>query len=426
MRAESARPGLRSPFMALLILLGPLCLHFDNVSALSMLQDTVIRKVDKPLHAGTATLTPELSIGLIEGAEEYLFGDVSELAVGPDGSIYVFDRQVPALRKYDARGKFVRTFGRKGQGPGEYLSGGGLVVLPDGRVLLWDTGTWRINIYSPAGESLVSMPTPSGMGGNSSLVTSRSLVVDSTGQIYVRRQLLDRQKPGNARSVWLRMKTNGAADTIAVPDLGVTTPTVSARSTNSSSSSNVPFAPRAITSFSPPGYFVTAFPSRYAFELRPVGSAHQIVSIRRSVEARRVSAEERSAARSRIEAQMRVTDPGWNWNGPEIPRTKPFFENIAIGADGRIWVAVIPEVAARRGSVGIGGGVISPRAPAGTKPLPPAPALYDVYEANGTFLGEVAVPPRVNLAFRRGDYVWGTAYDEDDVTTVRRYRIAWR
>ena len=66
---------------------------------------------------------------LIEGAEEYLFGDITELAVAPDGSIYVFDRQVPALRKYDAKGKFVRTFGRKGQGHGEYLSGGVLAVL---------------------------------------------------------------------------------------------------------------------------------------------------------------------------------------------------------------------------------------------------------------------------------------------------------
>jgi hypothetical protein len=223
------------------------------------------------------------------------------------------------------------------------------------------------------------------------------------------------------------MKTNGQADTIAVPELGVTTPSVSARSTNSSSSSNVPFAPRAITTFTPPGYFITAFPSRYAFELRPVGAARQIVSIRRSVEPRRVSADERNAARSRIEAQMRVTDPGWSWNGPDIPNTKPFFENIALGADGRIWVAVIPETGVRKGSINIGGaGASQPRAPGALKPLPPAPALYDVYEANGTYLGEVTIPARVNVAFRRGDYVWGTAYDEDDVTTVKRYRIAWR
>jgi putative ABC transport system permease protein len=41
----------------------------------------------------------ELTIGVLDGAEEYVFGDIVEVAAGPDGSIYVFDRQVPALRK---------------------------------------------------------------------------------------------------------------------------------------------------------------------------------------------------------------------------------------------------------------------------------------------------------------------------------------
>jgi hypothetical protein len=49
-----------------------------------------------------------------------------------------------------------------------------------------------------------------------------------------------------------------------------------------------------------------------------------------------------------------------------------------------------------------------------------------VFEPDGTWLGQVEIPPRVSTMVRRGDLVWGVGYDEDDVATVRRYRIVWR
>jgi hypothetical protein len=391
--------------------------------------DTVVKSATKPVHAGKAALQPEVTIGLVEGAEEYLFGDITELAVAGDGSIYVFDRQVPALRKYDSKGKFVRTLGRKGQGPGEYLSGGGLAVLPDGKVLLWDTGTWRINVYSPEGEYIRSLPTPSGFTGTGTLVTSRSLLVDSAGAIYVKRILRMPRRMEISRTVWVKMRSDGTVlDTIPVPELGVETPSVTAQTTNSSSSANVPFAPRALTALSPFGYFVTAFPNRYAFELRPLKPARQIVSVRREVQPERVSAEERNDARSKIESQMRRVDPGWNWNGPDIPRFKPAFENVAIGTDGRVWVAVVQETAPRSGgSFGIGsgraGGQVVRPTPSNE---PPKAGLYDVFERDGTYVGQVALPLRFTAVFRRGDQLWGIGYDEDEVATVKRFRVAWR
>jgi hypothetical protein len=391
--------------------------------------DTVVKNAVKPLHA-KASLQPEVSIGVIEGAEEYLFGDVTELAVAPDGSMYVFDRQVPALRKYDAKGKFVRTFGRKGQGPGEYLSGGGLAVLPDGKVLLWDTGTWRINVYSADGESLRSLPTPSGMSGTGTLVTSRSLLVDTAGAIYLKRSLRTPRQLDLSRTVWVKMRGDGVVlDTIPVPDLGLATPSISAQTSNASSSANVPFAPRTLTALSPFGYFVTAFPSRYAFEFRPAKAARRIVSVRRDVQPQRVSADERAEARSKVESQMRRVDPGWSWNGPDIPRFKPAFENVAVGADGRVWIAVVQETGPRiGGTIGMGSGRAGTtqvaRAPASNEQ--PKPGLYDVYERDGTYIGQVALPVRFTAAFRRGDQVWGVGYDEDDVVTVKRFRIVWR
>lgn len=146
--------------------------------------DTLVKNVPRPLHEGVANLVREVRFGVADGAEEYLFGNVTEMAVDSDGSMYVYDAQVPALRKYDANGRFLRTFGRGGQGPGEYRSAGGLAILPDGRVLLWDSGNWRFNVYSRDGDVLPSWPTPSGATG-ASLGTSRALMVDTAGRIHV-------------------------------------------------------------------------------------------------------------------------------------------------------------------------------------------------------------------------------------------------
>jgi hypothetical protein len=95
-------------------------------------RDTVVRNADRPLHPGVATLVEELSIGVADGAEEYIFGGIADVALGRDGSLYVFDRQVPIVRHYDASGKFLRNIGRAGSGPGEYRSASGIATTPDG------------------------------------------------------------------------------------------------------------------------------------------------------------------------------------------------------------------------------------------------------------------------------------------------------
>jgi hypothetical protein len=104
-----------------------------------------------------------------------------------------------------------------------------------------------------------------------------------------------------------------------------------------------------------------------------------------------------------------------------------------VGLDGRIWVPLVPEVTPNVGSVngpgGVGIGRGAPRPPAPSRrpsEAKPRPALYEVFEPDGTYLGQVQVPPRVSTVVRRGDYVWGVAYGEDDVASVKRYRIVWK
>ncbi|KPK57062.1 MAG: hypothetical protein AMS21_11975, partial [Gemmatimonas sp. SG8_38_2] len=100
-------------------------------------QDTVgdtvvIRTVAGSVWGDTAVLVADVTIGQFDGPDEYMFGSIRSLAAAPDGSIYLFDSHVPALRKYAPDGTYLATFGREGGGPGEYKQpDGGLTVLPD-------------------------------------------------------------------------------------------------------------------------------------------------------------------------------------------------------------------------------------------------------------------------------------------------------
>ena len=54
----------------------------------------VVRTVAGSVWGDTARLVPEVSIGMLDGPEEYMLGSVVSLAMGGDGTIYAMDRQL--------------------------------------------------------------------------------------------------------------------------------------------------------------------------------------------------------------------------------------------------------------------------------------------------------------------------------------------
>jgi len=410
------------------------CIHFLSMlftiatvaGAQGATRDTVVRNADRPMHPGIATLVEELSIGVADGAEEYIFGDIADVALGRDGSLYVFDRQVPIVRHYDASGKFLRNIGRAGSGPGEYRSASGIATTPDGRLLVWDTGNWRINVYSANGDVLTQWTTPSGMSGSGTAQFSRAIFVDTAGIVTTRKMIFDRN-PENRPTIWVRFRPDGTpADTIhepPAPELGK----LSARADRVSTSSPVPFAPIRYVALSPFGYLVAGYPNRYAFEIHQPGRA--VVSVRRDVKPEPVTRAERAEGRKNIEDRMRQTDPNWSWNGPDIPDSKPLYYGLIVGHDGRIWISLTrgtePKIGGISSTSGVGPGV--PRAPRPAADREASkPTLYDVFEPDGRYLGQVQSPAGTSAVVRKGDRVWAVAVGDDDVPRLKRYRIAWK
>ena len=399
----------------------------DWTTATDTVGDTVIVRTTGGSDAASAqALTPEITIGDTEGADEYTFGGITEVEVGETGTIYVFDRQVPALRMYDTAGKHIRLVGRKGGGPGEYEAANGLAVHRNGRITLWDAGKASINVYTPSGEPDTSWSVPGGGG----FYTSNGLYVDTAGNTYIRTNIADPPKTANVpqgRVFGLTglVKWNAAGevvDSLAPPENPVEPAYIIAQNKGSTSRSSVPFSTGFVWTFSPYGYFVSARTDRYAVTIsHPTG---RITRIERDIAAVAVNDDERADAELIATAQMRGTDPAWRWSGGSIPSTKPFLRSILAAEDGRIWVSVaqpgerVPE--AER--------TVPPPAQTGQRPRIPdpkwrQPLVYDVFEPDGLYLGRIKAPAKTTFRAMRGDHVWAVTRDSLDVEQIVRYRV---
>jgi hypothetical protein len=93
-------------------------------------------------------------IGTMEGAEETAFAEISDVAVDSRGDIYVGDGKLCEVRKFAADGRHLLTFGRKGQGPGEFQSVKTVSVGPEGQIILFDDMMQRLSEFSEDGRLL--------------------------------------------------------------------------------------------------------------------------------------------------------------------------------------------------------------------------------------------------------------------------------
>jgi len=267
--------------------------------------DTVtVRTVAGRVWGDTVDLVAEVRIGTMEGDDEYILGNPTQLAIAPDGTIYVLDRQVPVVRAYGPDGTFLRNLGRDGGGPGEYKNPDGLAVLPDGRVLVKDPGNARIQVFGPSGE-------PDGtwwyIGGWN---TSHRFYVDTAGNSYALVLLEAGLPPWEWQYGLTRWNRNGELeDTVPAPTWDFERPQVTAQRENSSSSTNIPFSPNTTFALSPFGYMVGALSTEYRIDLYR-GGDEGVLRIERAWDPVPVLAEEREEQERRISENFRRQYPG--------------------------------------------------------------------------------------------------------------------
>jgi hypothetical protein len=134
----------------------------DEMGRCSYLSWTTAIALIVPAHAhGQSAPTYEkvCQIGVVSGAPEYVFGRIADVAFGVNGEIVVLDNMHSEVRVFDADGRFLRTFGRSGEGPGEFLSGTRLLIRGD-HVIVLDPFQRRLVTFTHSGEHVDTRRLP--------------------------------------------------------------------------------------------------------------------------------------------------------------------------------------------------------------------------------------------------------------------------
>lgn len=99
---------------------------------------------------------PSLTIGVVEGRDEYQFSSVRGAVRLSDGRIAVLDGGTRQLRIYAADGSHVSSSGRRGSGPGEFQLPTQLTRLSGDTLLVWDAQRQTRSWFNPEGRFITS------------------------------------------------------------------------------------------------------------------------------------------------------------------------------------------------------------------------------------------------------------------------------
>jgi sugar lactone lactonase YvrE/4-amino-4-deoxy-L-arabinose transferase-like glycosyltransferase len=107
------------------------------------------------------------------------------LAVGPDGNLYIGDRENNRIVVMSPDGSILRTWGKRAaQGqppePDEFSDIVDLAVGPDGNIFVMDLGANRLQVFDPQGTLLKSIP-----GSSLGTSSANGIAVGPDGTLYV-------------------------------------------------------------------------------------------------------------------------------------------------------------------------------------------------------------------------------------------------
>ena len=94
------------------------------------------------------------TIGGLDAEENLSFDEPNDIVRDSAGNLYILDAGNNRIQKLDSAGKFIKTIGRKGQGPGEFQSAHSMDIDNENNLFVFDVRTRRIEVFSSDGKPL--------------------------------------------------------------------------------------------------------------------------------------------------------------------------------------------------------------------------------------------------------------------------------
>jgi len=350
----------------------------------------LVRSPDQPLWGEGEgwTLRERFRLGALDSDGPDMFGEIRDVELGEGGELYVLDGQADEVRVFGDDGTHLRTFGRSGEGPGEFNRPAGMALDSQGTLWVMNWGNARYTGFDPrTGEvrrearrlaSFAAFPWPG--------------LVDEDGRLF------DVGLDRTGEPSILRMDTAFVPrDTMALPRAGDEHFIAFRRGEVMVMATLDPFAPRPAWTPRPRGGIVVGEGAEYrVHRIDFSGDTSMTMELLR--EPVRVTAAERDSALSVFEGMIEMADGARPDRRPRVPDVKPAHGTLFVDDADRIWV--------RR------------------TPTPGATTAWDVIGEDGRFLGQVDMPdpPGFVRPSVRGDRV-AIVTQPDGVPTVVVYDL---
>lgn len=336
---------------------------------------------------------PVLSIGAVDGPEEYLLYRSSSAIRLEDGRIVVSHGGSQELRFYDSQGRYLDASGTDGEGPGEFRSVGFIWRLGQDSLAVLDYRLLRVSFFDTngvfgrstrIGEGGHDLPFPFGMFSDGTFLALTSSADDGEYEADL----------GSIRDMVEHRLYN--RDGILLRPL-VTLPGNELYRAVQADGSGVTTRPHhGLRSWTLTGADTWFYGGSEAYEIQEWSREGELLRIIRLVREPRAMPPEVVAD---WEARLQGMNPRAKafWTPIPLPDLFPAYEQIIQDRAGNLWVAEYPVLE--------------------------EPPLWQVFTPDGHWLGSVATPPGGRISEIGSNYVLGTWKDEMDIETVRMYSL---
>ena len=367
----------------------------------------------------------DLVIGQAEGDAGYLFGQITGIGVASDGRIVVLDQQSSELSVFNSDGVFQHAFGNPGNGPGELSEAvGPILMLPGDTLLVPDLLNLRINRYTIDGRNQGSFRRDVGEG-----LAIRWDVSDAGTAVAQLHALPTPGQPPDSLDILVSIGSDGfTLDTLFRIPSGKTASVTFDEELNTVFTV---FAPEPVWALGSDGHVILGVNDEYSIGVYDrEGRLELVVGL--AYEQRPLEESDRHLLREKIGEFLAFQIPRFQFEqivtGMKFAEFYPAYRRLWIGPNASIWVqhVLTPADKIEEAKEVFDFGAQHPNVFVGNPRIAVGAPDWDVFDAEGRFLGVVTLPSRFEPVEFKGNFIYGVLRDDLDVEYVMRLRIVAR
>ena len=378
-------------------------------SAMSFLMLASAALVQAPLKAQeppTLKLVRDLRID----AAEVELSPITYMGVSPNGTIVVQQIQDGTVRFFDAKGASLGTFGRKGQGPGEFTSAGRVFWAGD-TLIVSDIGTRRFTLVGadrklvrtvPWAQS-VAPPTGTASGVAAQRVSQARFPYADGSQLVISNFSEESPVPswlggGKPGALYLHIDASGQLLHVLGWMPSSSDCSVAVSTNGGFELSRIPFCPLPMDDVAPDGSRALL-----AYVEQGTSQEYRVASIRSNGDpafARSISYRPQPIPRNVRDsvsvAALRSPMPSRRATAERIPEFYPPLSRILAGRDATTWLELFSASGDR---------------------------TWQMLDEKGSLSAKLTVPRNVEIKVASRDAIWATETDDDGLQHIVRFRL---